>query len=478
MRLICSVADLVQPPSSSRTFAISMYQELIASMAVMWRLFIFIMVWGILGVPLARQGLAQDSDANIRFSPTENAYVEELRLEVEELRRLVAERNVSTQDLLEPPIDPQRLVHAGDSRGAILLPGTDVSLRIGGYARGEMIYDTGYVAAGTLLVPGTVALDGSPLAQRRGQTTLTANHSRLNFDAQTSTDFGKLRGFIEFDFYAPQATEPRLRHAYGEWKFDNDFELIAGQTWSTFMDPATLPQALPETAQPGSIFVRQGLFRVTHHVNDSVNLAFALENPGSFDFTLPDPINDQPLQRWPDFVSRIQFASNDIGTFQIASLVRGIGYEDQFGDEHLRTGWGVALTSRVQLTEKDNLRMGVTGGEGIGGYMLGLAATQSAAAPDLDGFRTLGATGAYISLQHFFSDEFRTNMYYGLTRVESTPLMPSTAARDLQNAAVNLIWSPRPGFGAGIEYNYNWREVRDLTTGDNHRIQFTIQFGL
>ena len=343
--------------------------------------------------------------------------------------------------------------------------------------RGEMIYDTGYVASGTLLVPSTIALDGSPLAQRRGQTTLTANHSRLNFDAQASTDFGKLRGFIEFDFYAPQATEPRLRHAYGEWKFDN-FELLAGQTWSTFMDPATLPQALPETAQPGSIFVRQGLFRVTRRVNDCVNIACAFEDPSSNDFTLPDPINDQPLERWPDFVSRIQFASNDIGTFQIASLVRGIGYEDPFGDEHLRTGWGVALTSRVQLAGKDNLRMGVTGGRGIGGYMLGLAATQSAAAPDVDGFRTLGATGAYISLQHFFSDEFRTNMYYGLTRVESTSLMASTAARDLQNAAINLIWSPRPGFGVGIEYNYNWREVRDLTIGDNHRIQFTIQFGL
>ena len=90
------------------------------------------LVLGILGVPLAKQGLTQDSDAKTRLSPTENAEVEELRSEVEELRRLVAERNVSTQDLLQPPIDPQQLVQAGDSRGAILLPGTDVSLRFGG----------------------------------------------------------------------------------------------------------------------------------------------------------------------------------------------------------------------------------------------------------------------------------------------------------------------------------------------------------
>ena len=120
-----------------------MYQGLIARIAVMWRLFIFILVLGILGVPLAKQGLTQDSDAKTRLSPTENADVEELRSEVEELRRLVDERNVSTQDLLEPPIDPQRLVEAGDSRGAILLPGTDVSLRIGGYRLAFPVYSPG-----------------------------------------------------------------------------------------------------------------------------------------------------------------------------------------------------------------------------------------------------------------------------------------------------------------------------------------------
>ncbi|MGB5689961.1 MAG: hypothetical protein WBM45_11845, partial [Woeseiaceae bacterium] len=73
-----------------------MYQGLIPRITVKWRLFIFILVLGILGVPLAKQGLTQDSDAQTRLSPTENADVEELRSEVEELRRLVAERNVST----------------------------------------------------------------------------------------------------------------------------------------------------------------------------------------------------------------------------------------------------------------------------------------------------------------------------------------------------------------------------------------------
>ena len=262
----------------------------------------------------------------------------------------------------------------------------------------------------------------------------------------------------------------------GEWKFE-DYDLIGGQTWSTFMDPATLPQALPETAQPGAIFRRQGLFRLTHRICDGLSMALALEDPSSDDFTFPDPVNDQPLERWPDFVSTLRLVDKEVGTIQIASLVRSIGFEDALGNETLRTGWGVALTSRLQLSGKDNLRMGVTGGRGIGAYMLGLAAEQSAAGPDVDGFRTLGAVGAYVSLQHFFTEEIRTNMYYGLAHVESTPLMAATAGRELQNAAVNMIWSPRPGFGLGLEYNYNWRQVRNQTTGDNHRVQFTVQFG-
>jgi hypothetical protein len=404
-----------------------------------------------------------------------------LQSEVLELRREVESSFTAPRDLLPPPVDPQRIlgteaVRRGEFRGAFVIPGTDVSLRIGGYLRADAIYDTGFVASGIQLFPATVAIDGSALAARRGRTQLSGSQSRLNFDAQAKTDFGQLRGFIELDFLK-DGSDPRMRHAFGEWRGEN-WDLIGGQTWTTFMDPGALPSVIPETTAAGAIFSRQPQFRLTRRWNECASFAIAIEQAVSNDFTLPNPLSDQRLERWPDFVARFRLVRKEVGTLQIASLVRGIGFVEASNEEHFVTGWGASITMRRQVfSGPDNIRAGVAGGHGIGSYLTGLRGDLSAAAPDLDGFRTLGAIGTYGAYQHFWSEEFRSSLYYGYTHVESTPLMPDTTGTQNQNTGVNLIWSPRPTFGIGIEYTYVIREVRDGTTGDNHRVQFAIQFG-
>ena len=401
--------------------------------------------------------------------------IEQLRSEVVELRTQMNSREIPQSELLTPPIDPQKIVRTGEFRGAFQIPGTDVSLRIGGYARGDTFYDTGYVSTGIQLFPSAIALDGSPLDGRRGQTTLTGSQSRLNFDAQSMTEIGRLRGFVEIDFLQNDVN-PRMRHAFGEWEVE-DTDLIGGHTWSTFMDPAALPFVVAETTAVGAIFRRQGMFRIQHQLNECTSFAVAIEAPRSNDYTLPQPATDQPFGRWPDLVARIRFAESDTGSLQIASLVRGIGFENSAGQETQRAGWGLAITSRVNVGDKDNIRMGVSGGQGIGSYLAGLGTDLSAAGPAIDGYQTLDAVGAYAAYQHIWSEQCFSNAYYGYSYVESTPLMPATAGKVTDNAGLNLIWSPRPTFGIGVEYSYGFREVRNGTSGDNHRIQFTVQFG-
>ncbi len=400
---------------------------------------------------------------------------ERLQRELFELRRQVESREVPSSELLAPPVDPQRIIRTGDFHGAFLIPGTDVSLRIGGYARVDSLYDSGFVATGIQLFPSSIALDGSPLAGRRGQTKITGSQSRLNFDAQAETDVGRLRGFVELDFLQNDVN-PRLRHAFGQWEV-GETTLIGGQTWSTFMDPASLPFVVPETTAVGAIFRRQGMLRVQHQWNDCTSLALALEAPTDSDYTLPTPTTDQVFGRYPDLIARVRFSDCRSRTLQVASLVRGIGFEDAMGRETERVGWGLAVTGRVDAGERDNVRFGATGGEGIGSYIAGFGTDQSAAGPDIDGYRTLGAVGAYAAYQHFWCEDWFSNTYYGYSQVHSTRLMPVTAAKRTENVGLNLIWSPRSTFGIGLEYTYAIREVRDGISGDNHRIQFTVQFG-
>lgn len=266
--------------------------------------------------------------------------IESLRFELDELRQETKLRTVSSDELALPPIDLQRFNNtavrgAEDFRGAIILPGTDVALRIDGFARFDAIYDTGLVETGISLFPGLVALDGTAEAGQRGQTTLSASQSRLSFDAQTNTEFGKLRGLIEMDFLTP-GLRPRLRHVYGEWTV-GDTTLLGGQTWTAFMDPGALPQAIPDTTASGAIFRRTPQLRYTVRRNELLTYAISLEESQPTDFQRPDPATDQLLKRWPDAIAQVRFANPEIGSLQIASLVRGLGYEDAAGDEHLRT---------------------------------------------------------------------------------------------------------------------------------------------
>ena len=432
----------------------------------------------IVTMQMASIAWSQPPDSISTVDPT--GEIELLRSEVEELRRQIRTRTVQSTELAPPPVDPARfnsdsVVRAGDFRGAILLPGTDVSLRIDGYARLDSVYDTGFVGSGIRLFPATIALDGSPLAQRRGKTTLTGGQSRLSFDAQAKTELGLLRGYIELDFLKDD-TDLRLRHIFGELRA-GEFEVLGGQTWSTFMDPETLPQIVAISAPVGAIFRRPPLLRLTRKFSEGLSGAIAIEDPATRDFTLPDPDNDQFLQRWPDFVARMRLVNQDRCAFQVASLVRGIGFEEIAGRERLRTGWGLSATGRINLNDGNDIRMGVAGGRGIGSYLSGIALDFSAAGPDVGGFRTLGAIGAFGALQHHWTERWQSNLYYGYSNVESTPLMPSIAGDTTHNGGVNLIWSPRPGCGVGLEYTYGLREVRSGITGDNHRIQFAIQFG-
>lgn len=149
---------------------------------------------------LALATVYQSQEASANLQADTATEIEPLRAELKTLRQQVQRRSVSADALLAPPVDPERfnrdsVVEAGDFRGAILLPGTDVSLRIDGYARFDAIYDNGFVGSGISLFPATIALDQTPLAQRRGKTKLTGGQSRLSFDGQADTEVGKLRGY-------------------------------------------------------------------------------------------------------------------------------------------------------------------------------------------------------------------------------------------------------------------------------------------
>jgi hypothetical protein len=110
-------------------------------------------------------------------------------------------------------------VTTGSFPRSFLIPGTDTSLRIGGYANGEVIWRMrGAAPAGQLNgqggnpnqtfedgLGGTGNLASIPLNNTVGHSrsqafTISGRNSRLLFDARTPTAWGEAKAYIEIDF--------------------------------------------------------------------------------------------------------------------------------------------------------------------------------------------------------------------------------------------------------------------------------------
>lgn len=149
-------------------------------------------------------------------TPAQQAKIESLERKVGDLERAQEETKTRT-------------VTAGDFPGSFKLPGTDLSVKIGGYVKADLIHDFDDIGSEDLFVTSTINTSGN---KRQGRTRLHARQSRLNVDARRPSEYGPIRAFIEGDFFGSggnqnvsNSTGFRLRHAYGEIG-----RLLAGQT--------------------------------------------------------------------------------------------------------------------------------------------------------------------------------------------------------------------------------------------------------
>ena len=189
-----------------------------------------------------------------------------------------------------PAVPGQNMV-GGSFPRSFLIPGTDTSIRVGGFVDETIDYwiqggptngtpsttvgVTGNLGGNPLSVNGR-AVPGFPTkgnlvpvqtALSRGNSIFTESprKSRLNVETRTPTAFGESRTFIEFDFagsngfssnnatHVSDSLVPRLRYAYGTLA-----GFLAGQANSNFADP----DANPETLDFGGPAGEAGLVRV------------------------------------------------------------------------------------------------------------------------------------------------------------------------------------------------------------------------
>ncbi len=369
--------------------------------------------------------------------------------------------------------------------GEFMLPGTDTTMKIGGYVKVDAIHDANVSRVGggeDFASFSTIPLEDSAEDQKNGNTRLHARQTRLNLTATTPSEYGNFKVFLEGDFFAEAGSQNTtnaenfgLRHAYGEVG-----NFLAGQTWSTFMDMDAYPETLDYVGPTGITLLRQAQVRYTFKPDGTQNAyAIALESPNSdFSSNPANPGVDTNVNQFPDVVASAKWGG-DLGELSAKGVLRQLGaYDTVTNSEDEDTGYGLGLSGKLKVGEKDDLRFQVAYGDGIGRYIYDVAATGGGGAGYTavgDELEAIDAWGGYLAFRHVFSDKVRGNLIAGATQITGNPdFLPEDSTNEkLYSGEANLFWAVTPKIDLGAGYIYGHREVESGLEGELHRVQAT-----
>ncbi len=339
------------------------------------------------------------------------------------------------------------------------------TFRPGGRIKLDIIKDYDALTSEDSFDPRTIVIPEIDGANSR----IHARETRLFLDirAPVGAEAKELRLYIETDFYGSSSTI-RLRHAYGSYR-----GLLAGQTWTNFLDPDNFPDTIDFESPMAFPSFRQAQLRYTARLNDQTSWAVSVEDNNS-QITNPS-VPGKAEYPSPDLTTSIRFGGSRGHAY--ASVFLGKArYRPTVGEPDDVTLWGSLLSGRLKTYKSDYVYGQFTFGDGVGRYRGGVTAV-----PDATGqLRAVGLTAVMGGYEHFWSSRFTSHFVYSVAQSEDHDYYPATFNGQLDYSAINFLYwfLPNNRAYAGVEYLYGRRE---LVSGDDapaNRLHFAVRFNL
>lgn len=321
-----------------------------------------------------------------------------------------------------------------------------------------------------------------------GQIFMGIRPSRLGVQAWFPTSAGALHTIFEFDLFGSgdQAgkTAFHIRKVWGQLgKFG------AGQNNSSFTDVDVFPNTLEFWGPNGMVLFRNVQVRYSPIQGESF-LNISLERPGaSADqgeygdrIELDGVAAKFPL---PDLTAQYRSA-HPWGYVQLGGILRRIEWEDLNADAFDlsggATGWGFALSSRINAGRNDVLKLEGVYGEGMQNYLndapvdIGIQENFSDPVQPILGV-ALPVWSVMAFLDHTWSEKWTSSVGYSTLVVDNSDGQLPGAFHAGSYAAVNLIYYPVKNMLAGIEYVWGQRKNNsDGWTYDDNRVAVSIKY--
>jgi hypothetical protein len=321
-----------------------------------------------------------------------------------------------------------------------------------------------------------------------GNAYFSVRQTRLGFKGYLPTPLGELKTTFEFELFGTGVdagqTTFRLRHAYAELG-----HIGVGQYWSPFMDIDVFPNTLEYWGPTGMVFFRNLQIRYMPIMGDT-RLTFALERPGASgdQGVYADRIElsgIRPRFPLPDLSAEYRYAGK-FGYVELAGMLRYISWEDaeedayELGDKTV--GWGLNLSSNLNITKSLVGRFQAMYGKGVQNYMNDAPADIGIKNNFDDPVQPiLGVSLPVLGLVAFFdqqwNDKFRSSIGYSMVDINNSDGQDPSAFKRGHYTLANLLYYPVENAMMGVELQYGTREnFSDDWNTDIFKIQFSFRY--
>jgi len=371
---------------------------------------------------------------NTAQAATDSQEIQQLRNEVQELKALLQQQQQQVR-LVESKV---QAAPSSSSVGLKSKSGADINIY--GFVRG----DANYIIEGG---DDDFNKISSTNGEAKDKLRATAKTTRIGLDFNTPVGDAKVGGKVEVDFAGNGVNENlRIRHAYltyNNWLF--------GQTTSNFLS-SHAPEMIDFATNAGGGTTRIPQVRYAYNLAPTTKLLVAAEEGNSAGTT-----GTAVKYSLPVLTGKITQSYAD-GNGNASARVLVENYKDNNVGKD-KTGWGVALGTDFKVIEPLKLFADASYVVGNSNYLYGSNNAYAVVNGDIEQneFTALQVGGTYKILPNL-----RSTLAYGALFADNgTDFAKSnqTANEKIQQAWLNVIYSPAKPIDLGIEYINGKRET-------------------
>ena len=386
-------------------------------------------------------------------------------------RRTLNDRQEAAARPMGVTLDPEY-------RGYIPVPNTAALMKFNVKPNVAVISDNMNAGSRHRFVPALFPLEGDPTYGGGTQSTLSANATQLRFDVRAPELDGNFRLYYQSDFFGDDAKDMRyrLQHLYGEF-----YGFTAGFTYGIWEDPDSWPDTVDYEGPNAVIFSRRPVLQYTQTLSDSWNITWGVEKPDIY-VDVDSGGNTAAVQRtrMPDLGFNTRWEMEDLGHIQFSTTVRSLGATDDSGRDQDVIGWGVNLSTNLDLGSSDKLQFLGIYGEGVGGMGNDTSFLNSDAAFTAAGeLEALPYWSIVFGLTHHWNSDWRSTVTYGHVNLDNTDGQALTFYHTSDYATANLIFQMRKHLSIGFETLYGVKDARNgETSGEHWRFQLGLVYSI